>query len=274
MKIGHRLISAISKYHQVSEDGFRVSENEDVFFACVIDGHGPPEQTMLTIKVVEMIGQELVDRSLVRDPDFQRIFDMVDQRLHDHHKHLNPGAVNACLHVDKVSACAKVAWCGDARVYAADPFNPFGYVQITTDHVPDHPNERKRINDLKATHVQVYFPQGKYPDRMGPGKLTDGRTLLSPSRGFGDSCFRPVYTHVPEIVSIDISGSPCVFVLCSDGGIEMVRWAMHCMRVNGFSPERPTLLEDLEKACLSKLSLRPKDDVTPSFFCKFFRKQP
>jgi serine/threonine protein phosphatase PrpC len=112
----------------------------------------------------------------------------------------------ACMiiHYYDINEKKNILWSinvGDTRAVLA---NRDGLaIQLSKDHKPNAPSEKKRIEGLGGK-----IEHDGYVWRVGP---------LSLSRSFGDTDSAPYVTHVPEIFSYKVSSNDLFIILACDG---------------------------------------------------------
>lgn len=111
-----------------------------------------------------------------------------------------------------------VANTGDSRLVTDDASGTSNFRQVTTDHRPDEPKEKKRLTDCVARgEATLHRSTENHDVRVHPGGLAVSRTIGDMAASKGIIC-TPEVVHVPLNISTE-KGKPRTqrFVLASDG---------------------------------------------------------
>ena len=100
---------------------------------------------------------------------------------------------------------------GDSRaVLARDAGNAYHAIDLTSDHKPDRPDERKRIESSGGRVFEWGVPRVWLKNADMPG--------LAMSRSFGDQCAQSIGVFaVPELSEVTLSSADKFIIWASDG---------------------------------------------------------
>lgn len=112
------------------------------------------------------------------------------------------------------------AWVGDSRavLVRSDGYGGSSGLQLTTDHKPDSPRERKRILAAGGRVERMWDAHGR---RVGPARVWLPRLWapgLAMSRALGDTAARRVgVSPDPETLALELAPRDRALVLATDG---------------------------------------------------------
>eukprot|EP00607_Mallomonas_marina_P008747 CAMPEP_0182417246 /NCGR_PEP_ID=MMETSP1167-20130531/1678_1 /TAXON_ID=2988 /ORGANISM="Mallomonas Sp, Strain CCMP3275" /LENGTH=461 /DNA_ID=CAMNT_0024590659 /DNA_START=296 /DNA_END=1681 /DNA_ORIENTATION=- len=211
-----------------NQDNFLVMErfdNRDVNIYCVLDGHGESGH-LVSRKCRESLPQHLRTSAL----DMKRAFSLMQSDLNASDIDVRCSGAT-CVVVTMSGNRLEVSNCGDSRAVLGRRTGNGSYVpiQLTNDHKPDKPEERKRIlscgGHLGCRQVMVnQGPRGPVTVPVGPTRVWyqyRGDTLgLAMSRSLGDSVVhRSGVSAEPEIIDHIIEPDCDDFVIIATDGI-------------------------------------------------------
>jgi serine/threonine protein phosphatase PrpC len=92
-------------------------------------------------------------------------------------------------------------------------------VDLSRDHNPSDPDEKRRIEALKGRIHQTMVPVGGGCVPMGPERVWDksGMCGLGVSRSLGDLHMAPYVSQLPEITQKKLDANDRMVILASDG---------------------------------------------------------
>lgn len=196
--------------HILNLDGDDKTMNS-INFLAVFDGHGGKSVSRyLKDNLPQFFTNKLKKNIFTKQEKITdyilKIYDMIQTKMKEHH----PRAVQYCGSTACVAIQAKdkhnknLLWIinvGDSRAVKCNK-NDIAE-QLSQDHKPNVPTEKKRIYDLG----------GKIEFDGVDWRVKD----LSLSRAFGDVECTPYVTHLPQIYKYKISSSDKFIVLACDG---------------------------------------------------------
>ncbi|CEO94823.1 PPM-type phosphatase domain-containing protein [Plasmodiophora brassicae] len=198
-------------YHPV----FRTKGSHKFQLHAVFDGHGGSVCSRFLADQLPTLARSCIDERLSNARTDVQCNDAVRAALMDvfeksereylalaETNQLDDGstAVVAVLHSHHSGADVYVANLGDSRAVLAH--KAFA-LPLSTDHKPDRPDERRRVESLGG---RVVF--------WGTWRV---QGILSLSRAIGDRNLKPLVSSVPEIVSRRVSPGDDFIILASDG---------------------------------------------------------
>jgi serine/threonine protein phosphatase PrpC len=226
-------LSAHTYVHTVCEKGAKAKEtstpNQDNFaivhftggsLYSVFDGHGPFGH-IVSLKLVQYVPHFLLtDPDLLKKPKeaIIRAFRKAEDKLEEFAKqenmniHVSGASGSVVLQYDRHLL---IAWIGDSRVITMNyGRNSEKLTFESTDHVPQLPEEKKRIeNHDPPGEVREVSPD--YWRIYLPGQPVPGLTM---SRCFGDiSCADRGLIVEPEFQEIELGDEPLCAIVASDG---------------------------------------------------------
>lgn len=214
-----------------NQDNFLVVErfdNRDVNIYCVLDGHGESGH-LVSRKCRENFPQHLRSASL----DMRRAFSLMQSDLNASDVDVRCSGAT-CVMVTFSGNRLEVSNCGDSRAVLgrrSGSGNGSSYlpIQLTNDHKPDKPEERKRIlscgGHLGCRQVMVnQGTKGAVSMPVGPTRVWyqyRGDTLgLAMSRSLGDSVVhRSGVSAEPETIEHLVDKDVDEFLLIATDGI-------------------------------------------------------
>ena len=196
--------------HILNLDGKDTKYNP-VNFLAVFDGHGGKAVSRylkdnLPQFFVNKFKKDIYSKQDTASKYFLKIYDMVQSNMRKEH----PRAVQycgstACVAIQTIDEKERnILWVinvGDSRAVKCNKMNIAE--QLTQDHKPNVPDEKRRIEKLG----------GKIEFDGADWRVKD----LSLSRAFGDLECTPYVTHLPQIYRYKISSSDKYLVLACDG---------------------------------------------------------
>lgn len=204
-----------------SEDAFYYNDPaERPFIAAVADGHGDAKQNVSTYELAALVAHMLCDRKIL---DVGALCDIVQEAVEEDFAACKSGAVATRVLIDEGGF--QVMCVGDVRLYRFVSEGEDDFEQITIDHHPGNPVERERLEPL-LYHPQtnpkgnyIFYPIGS----EHPTRIMGGTCAIMVTRSFGDPEMRPALISDPGVCVAPLdTNMRHVFLLCSDGGIEIV----------------------------------------------------
>lgn len=193
----------------------------------VYDGHGGKSVSKF---LKDNLSQYFTNKEININPGdrsylkyIKKIFDHIQQRLINEHKkmatHTGSTALILIQYMNNNTSSYYIANVGDCRAIKCNLYNKA--IQLTKDHKPNSPEERKRINDLNG---KIIFDGYDYRIKG-----------LSLSRAFGDLDATPYVTHKPNILKYDLLKGDKFIVMACDGlwdvmtNQQVVNFITHCL---------------------------------------------
>lgn len=173
-------------------------------FFCVCDGHGGD---WVSSFVCKNLPKYYTDKNV--PPPFtkeyhEKVFKIIQNQLLSNPKGYSNGSTcltnimyryNNEIHMNVLNL-------GDSRMVIV--YNDYSCKQITTDHKPDEPNERARLERIGGNIVK---------DDEGTYRIGD----LSLSKAFGDGDHEPYISQVPDVYYKKITKETKYIVMACDG---------------------------------------------------------
>lgn len=186
---------------ETQEDAHMIIQKGNTHMWGVFDGHGG---ATVSAYLKEYIPKALSKRPFpMTESKLVRLFDKVQERLVAKHSRAVEYQGSTCACIVKSAEHFTVINVGDSRIVMCVDEKA---VPLTIDHKPNHPAERKRIEDLGG--------ESKISKDMGD----DWRVVnLSVSRSFGDLDAVPYVTHTPDVKLIPITGKEKFIIVACDG---------------------------------------------------------
>jgi len=180
-------------------------------FLAVFDGHGGKAVSKylkdnLSQFFVNKFKTNIYNKQEHASKYFYSVYDKIQQNMKEHHpKAVQYCGSTACVCIQCIDDKGRnILWVlnvGDSRAIKCNRSNIAE--QLTQDHKPNTPSEKKRIEDLG----------GKIEFDGVDWRVKD----LSLSRAFGDLECTPYVTHLPQIYRYKISSSDKFIILGCDG---------------------------------------------------------
>lgn len=232
---GAATLANIGKGSPENQDTFVTSSNPSgsKCFVGVFDGHGEKGRRISEFSR-NMITQALFNhKDLQTNPRgalegaYHETQSQIERDYGFDAAYSGTTAVAAYQHRDRLW----VANVGDSRAvlgcYSDTPgrdSDELKAVELSSDHKPSRPDERRRIVDQGGVVQQSAVPVqtnggGLRLVRMGPERVMDkgGYGGLAVSRSLGDLSLRPYVSSMPEVVERKLSSGDRVLILGSDG---------------------------------------------------------
>lgn len=186
-------------------------ELNPINFIAVFDGHGGKAVSKylkenLPQFFVNKFKKDIYTRPEVATKYFNKVYDLVQSKMkEDHPRAIQYCGSTACVGIHFTDSDGKkrmwVINLGDSRAVKCNKLNLAE--QLTQDHKPNSPEEKKRIEQLG----------GKIEFDGSDWRIKD----LSLSRAFGDLECTPYVTHLPQIYKYRISSSDKFIIFACDG---------------------------------------------------------
>lgn len=228
--MGAYSLQSFGKGTNENQDCFVASGNGSKFLAGVFDGHGEKG------KRISEFAKSALSKSLFSHKDLHNnpcmaLESAFRDTQHQIERTHGPDAAEsgttavACYqHKDRLL----VANVGDSRAVLGrcDTARKGGLkaVELTSDHKPSRPDEKKRILDSGGKVDQLCFPVwnaggGVRLMRGGPERVMDSSGFggLAMSRSLGDLSLRPYVSSQPEVFERKLDNKDRCLVLATDG---------------------------------------------------------
>lgn len=259
-----------------NQDNFLVVErfdNREMNIYCVLDGHGEYGH-LVSRKCRENFPQHLRSASL----DMRRTFSLMQSDLNASDVDVRCSGAT-CVMVALSGNRLEVSNCGDSRAVLgrrSGSGNGTSYVpiQLTNDHKPDRPEERKRIlscgGHVGCRQVMVnQGPRGPVSMPVGPTRVWyqyRGDTLgLAMSRSLGDSVVhRSGVSAEPETIEHIVDKDMDDFLLIATDGIwDVVDNAQAVQMVGSFASKSANWSPTEASAWLCKFARSRWEKLSP-----------
>eukprot|EP00929_Paragymnodinium_shiwhaense_P084180 TRINITY_DN4499_c0_g2_i1.p1 TRINITY_DN4499_c0_g2~~TRINITY_DN4499_c0_g2_i1.p1 ORF type:complete len:476 (+),score=64.79 TRINITY_DN4499_c0_g2_i1:74-1501(+) len=230
--VGAATLANIGKGHQENQDNFITSSNPSgtKCFVGVFDGHGEKGGRISEFSRNTLTKSLFNHRDLHTDPKvaLEDAYDETERLIETQHLHeaaySGTTAVVAYQHRDRLF----VANVGDSRAVlgciAGARGSELKAVDLSSDHKPSRPDEKRRIHAEGGVVQQSAVPVQTHGGglrlvRMGPERVMDksGFGGLAVSRSLGDLSLRPYVSSKPEVTERTLSETDKVLILGSDG---------------------------------------------------------
>lgn len=187
---------------------------------AVFDGHGRGGEKAAAF-VAQRLVRELhhaIDTAMHFDPEdaLRRACVAVDEALRNESGMdlaFTGTTATVCLVNDTEVTCANI---GDSRIVLASYDPNKKVVDLTEDHVPSRPDEKKRI-ELAGGRVDTWAPGGL---DTGPARVylsTRRVPGLAVSRAFGDAILDGIINAEPDISTVQLRSDHSFIIVASDG---------------------------------------------------------
>ena len=196
--------------HILNLDGSNKQLNPINFFA-VFDGHGGKAVSKflkdnLPPLFVNKFPKKIYNKQSSASKYFIKIFDLLQNKMkEDHPRAVQYCGSTCCVVIQyKDSSDKNKIWVlniGDSRAVKCNKNNIAE--QLSQDHKPNNPEEKKRIESLGG---KIQFDGCDW-------RIKD----LSLSRAFGDIECTPYVTHLPQIYNYKVSSSDKFMIIACDG---------------------------------------------------------
>lgn len=228
-RVGTDTIAQRGKGYLGNQDRFAHVLDDARLLTGVFDGHGQHGDKVADL-AKDSLPREVFSRARRLSPEraMSQAFEATQQDLMgQRHVSSYSGTTAVAAYFPDPSNIV-VANCGDSRaVLGRRVGGRVQAVDLSCDHTPSRPDERKRIEALQGRVHQTMVPvvrttltgseRGCIP--MGPERVWDkgGTCGLGVSRSLGDLHMHPFVSGSPEIVSRRLDAEDRVVVLGSDG---------------------------------------------------------
>ena len=195
--------------HVMNLDGSNDSLNS-VNFIAVFDGHGGKAVSKylrenLPQFFINKFKKDIYSRPEIASKYFIKVYDIIQNKMkEDHPRAIQYCGSTACVTVHFKGDSKDKLWVlnvGDSRLVKCNKSNIAE--QLTIDHKPNSPEEKKRIEQLG----------GKIEFDGSDWRVKD----LSLSRAFGDLECTPYVTHLPQIYRYKINSNDKFMIMACDG---------------------------------------------------------
>jgi len=234
--MGAATLANIGKSNGENQDTFVTSANPSgtKCFVGVFDGHGEKGKLISNFSRTTMTKTLFAHKDLHSDPRraLEGACEETERQIERDYNHdaaySGTTAVVIYQHRDQLF-CANI---GDSRAVlgccdtARGPGGGDGLkaVELSSDHKPSRPDEKRRVTDLGGIVQQSAVPVqqnggGVRLVRMGPERVMckSGFGGLAVSRALGDLSLRPYVSSQPEILERKLTSKDKVLILGSDG---------------------------------------------------------
>jgi serine/threonine protein phosphatase PrpC len=182
-----------------------------VNFFAVFDGHGGKAVSKYLKENLPQFFVNKFKKDIYSKPDtaskyFIKVYDLIQNKMkEDHPRAVQYCGSTACVGIQFIDSDAKnklwVLNVGDSRAVKCNKSNIAE--QLTQDHKPNSPEERKRIEQLGG---KIQFDGSDW-------RIKD----LSLSRAFGDLECTPYVTHLPQVYKYRVNSSDKFMIFACDG---------------------------------------------------------
>jgi serine/threonine protein phosphatase PrpC len=224
VRVGADTLNSRGKGYVGNQDRFVHRNGDTMFFAGVFDGHGMQGDKVAEY-AKESLTKEIFSRVGAVGPEkaLSQGFEACSKQLEARKDVATYSGTTAVTALFPDSSSILVANCGDSRaVLGRKNHGKLQAVDLSRDHNPSDPDEKRRIEALKGRIHQTLVPVGG-SDRgfipMGPERVWDksGMCGLGVSRSLGDLHMAPFVSQLPEITQKKLDSNDRMVILASDG---------------------------------------------------------
>lgn len=229
-RVGTDTIAQRGKGYMGNQDRFAHAQDDGKLLAGVFDGHGQHGDKVADL-AKDGVAREVFQRARKFSPErsLRQAFEATQQQLEQQRHVANYSGTTAVAAFFPDPGSVIVANCGDSRAVLGrrTQSGKLQALDLSCDHTPCRPDERKRIEAMNGRVHQTMVPVMRTttggPQRtvigMGPERVWDkgGTCGLGVSRALGDLHMHPFVIGSPEIVSKKLDQEDRMVVLGSDG---------------------------------------------------------
>jgi serine/threonine protein phosphatase PrpC len=186
-----------------NEDAHKIVDNGTNFFWGIYDGHGGAEVSAYLEKHLSTELLAKTSKTGYTLPHIREIYDKVQKQLIDDTAIKSNDQGSTALTTVLTGNRLQIMNVGDCRIVVCQKDGMA--IALSTDHKPEWPKEKKRIEDLGG---KVIFDKEDEVYRIQD---------LSVSRAFGDETYSKYVTHKPEISSHRLKATDQFMILACDG---------------------------------------------------------
>jgi cGMP-dependent protein kinase len=272
LRVGADTVNSRGKGYHGNQDRFvhRNGNGEAALFAGVFDGHG-----MQGDKVAEyakdFLSKEVLNRVSSFGPEkaLSTAFETTSKQLEARKDVATYSGTTAVTALFPDPNSILVANCGDSRAVLGrkGSSGKLQAVDLSRDHTPGCPDERRRIEALKSRIHQSMVPVGGSAVPMGPERVWDktGMCGLGVSRSLGDLHMAPFVSQMPEITQKKLDPYDRVVILASDGVWGQMS-SQQAVEIAGKHTSPTKAAQEITQVCrqrwLNETGSRMCDDIT------------
>jgi serine/threonine protein phosphatase PrpC len=273
LRVGADTVNSRGKGYHGNQDRFvhRNGNGEAALFAGVFDGHGVQGDKVAEY-AKDCLSKEVLSRVSTFGPEraLSTAFESTSKQLEGRKDVATYSGTTAVTALFPDPTSILVANCGDSRAVLGRRVGHSGKLQavdLSRDHTPGEPDERKRIENLKGRVHQTMVPVGGSAVPMGPERVWDktGMCGLGVSRSLGDLHMAPFVSQLPEITQKKLDASDRVVILASDGVWGQMS-SQQAVEIAGKHTSPTKAAQEITQVCrqrwLNETGSRMCDDIT------------